>query len=66
MTPLESIKEFYGEETRTSDWYLVEQSTIDKFGEATGDIELAKQEYAAAIAAHKAAEQLVEKLRGGR
>ena len=39
MTPLESIKEFYGEETRTSDWYLVEQSTIDKFGEATGDMD---------------------------
>ena len=39
MPPLESIKEFYGEETRTSDWYLVEQSTIDKFGEATGDMD---------------------------
>ena len=32
-------------------------------GEATGDIELAKQEYAAAIVAHKAAEQRVEALR---
>ncbi|MCA9011480.1 MAG: MaoC family dehydratase [Planctomycetaceae bacterium] len=39
VTPLESIKEFYGAETRTSDWYLVEQSTIDKFGEATGDMD---------------------------
>ena len=37
MTQLETIKEFYGEETKTSDWYLVEQSIIDKFGEATED-----------------------------
>lgn len=37
MTPLESIAAFYGDEVRTSDWLLVEQSTIDKFGEATGD-----------------------------
>ncbi len=37
MKPLETIKTFYGEEARTSDWFLVEQSMIDKFGEATGD-----------------------------
>lgn len=34
---LESIQEFYGDEPRTSDWFLVEQSMIDKFGEATAD-----------------------------
>ncbi len=37
MKPLETIKTFYGEEARTSDWFLVEQSMIDQFGEATGD-----------------------------
>jgi acyl dehydratase len=37
MTPLESITAFYGDEVKTSDWLLVEQSTIDKFGETTGD-----------------------------
>ena len=37
MTPLESITAFYGDEVKTSDWLLVEQSTIDRFGEATGD-----------------------------
>jgi len=37
VTPLETIKTFYGEEAVTSDWFLVEQSMIDKFGEATGD-----------------------------
>ena len=37
MIPLETIKTFYGEEARTSDWFLVEQSMIDRFGEATGD-----------------------------
>jgi acyl dehydratase len=37
VKPLETIKTFYGEEARTSDWFLVEQSMIDKFGEATCD-----------------------------
>lgn len=35
--PIESITSFYGDNARTSDWFLVEQSMIDKFGEATAD-----------------------------
>jgi acyl dehydratase len=34
---LDNIRAFYTEETRTSDWFTVEQSLIDKFGEATCD-----------------------------
>ncbi len=37
MTPLDSIREFYGEEPKTSDWFLVDQMMINKFGEATAD-----------------------------
>jgi len=36
---IESIRSFYGEETRVSDWITVEQSSIDKFGEATSDLD---------------------------
>ena len=37
VSPLETIEAFYGGEPRVSDWVLVEQSTIDKFAETTGD-----------------------------
>ncbi len=37
MTPLETIKGFYGDEPKSSDWFLVEQSMINTFGEATAD-----------------------------
>ena len=36
-SPRDVIEEFYGGEPRVSDWVLVEQETIDKFAETTGD-----------------------------
>lgn len=36
-TPQEAIAAFYGEEPRSSDWFTVEQSLIDQFGQATCD-----------------------------
>ena len=37
--PLETIKAFYGDKTTVSDWFTVEQTLIDKFGEATCDLD---------------------------
>lgn len=34
---IEDIRAYYGKGTRISDWLTVEQSQIDKFGQATGD-----------------------------
>src|SRR4029079_15098795 len=34
---IDDIRAFYGGEARVSDWFIVEQSLIDKFGEATCD-----------------------------
>ncbi len=34
---IETIRLFYGESTRVSDWFAVDQTLIDKFGEATCD-----------------------------
>ncbi len=36
-SPSESIRAHYGNETRTSDWFLVDQEMICRFGEATAD-----------------------------
>ena len=36
---VDEIREYYGEATRTSEWLTVEQSHIDKFGDATGDLD---------------------------
>ena len=39
IDPQQVIRSFYGDETRTSDWLLVEQALITKFGEATLDLD---------------------------
>jgi len=39
QTPAESIASFYGELAHASDWFAVSQEMIDKFGEATGDMD---------------------------
>ena len=36
---VESIRSYYGTEPRVSDWITVEQALIDKFGEATSDVD---------------------------
>lgn len=36
---IEGIRSFYGDGERTSDWLTVEQSTIDRFGESTFDMD---------------------------
>ena len=36
-SPREVIEQFYGGEPRVSEWVLVEQETIDKFADTTGD-----------------------------
>jgi acyl dehydratase len=35
--PLKAIRAFYGDASRTSDWFTVTQELIDQFGEATCD-----------------------------
>ena len=39
QTPAESIASFYGDSVHVSDWFTVSQEMIDKFGEATGDMD---------------------------
>lgn len=38
-TPLETIRSFFGDEAKRSNWLVVDQATIQKFGEATGDLD---------------------------
>ena len=38
-TPVENINAFYGDTTHSSSWFTVTQEMIDKFGEATGDMD---------------------------
>jgi acyl dehydratase len=39
QSPRESIESFYGDQTRVSPWLVVDQAMINKFGEATGDMD---------------------------
>ena len=35
MTPIETIREFYGREPKVSDWFTVEQQWMEQFGSST-------------------------------